>query len=37
MINYLMVLPNVLALALLSGVVAKAARSKKAKKEKVKK
>ncbi len=37
MFNYLMVLPNVLALALLSGIVAKAAKSKKAKKEKAKK
>lgn len=37
MFNYLMVLPNVLALALLSGIVAKAAKNKKAKKEKAKK
>lgn len=37
MFNYLMVLPNVLALALLSGIVVKAARNKKAKKEKAKK
>lgn len=37
MFNYLMVLPNVLALAALSGIVAKSARSKKAKKEKAKK
>ena len=37
MFNYLMVLPNVLALALLSGIVVKAAKSKKAKKEKAKK
>ncbi len=37
MFNYLMVLPNVLALALLSGIVSKAAKNKKAKKEKAKK
>ena len=37
MFNYLMVLPNVLALAVLSGIVVKAAKSKKATKEKAKK